>query len=91
MPLILFLRELTMTEIETEENNQEKILHTRFTGTQHAVSAYGYKEIQYTLPDGSVRLDRFLAVAVGDSYCKKGYLSVDRTIFLNAYAVEIYE
>lgn len=91
MPLILFLRELTMTSSVTEENNQEKILHTRFTGTQHAVSAYGYKEIQYTLPDGSVRLDRFLAVAVGDSFCKKGYLSVDRTIFVNAYAVEIYE
>lgn len=57
----------------------------------HALIAFGYKEINYTLTNNMTRQDKYMSVSTGLSQRTNGYMKVTNTSTIdNAFSVNIY-
>ena len=87
-PLVLFTSEIEISNLE-EQTNED--YYDAFWGSDnHAVVAFGYREVDYTKGDNSVQNAKYLYVATGNSQITNGYLNVSNNFNLyEAYAVSI--
>lgn len=86
-PMVLFVDCCAAVNIDSFPNvDNLDIMHINGA---HAMAAFGYKEIQYNLTNGS-RTDYYLRVATGITQRPKGYLSVNNVDSIDdAYGVVI--
>lgn len=87
LPLILFVEAYTAADIFTSEN-KDSIDYIAGSGN-HAMAAFGYKEITYTM-SGGTRQDNYLMVATGIVNKRRGYYNVNfNTTIDDAYSINI--
>lgn len=74
-PMVLFLDTFNIVTISSADN-EDSISYINGTGC-HAMTGYGYKEIDYVLSGNITRSDRYIAVGSGMSVCKRGYFNIN--------------
>lgn len=88
MPVIMFVQSLKISDITRGEGNDNYF--SLYGDIDHALSAFGYKEITYTQNDGSQRVVKFLHVASGIQRLPDAYLNIDNNLQIDdAYIIEI--
>ena len=87
-PLVLFVDPFNVITLMAQ--NSKDIVYYMFGSIAHAMAAFGYNEITYTLADGTTRKDYYLAVASGMSERTSGYCNVNyNTVIDDCYGVVI--
>ncbi len=74
-PLALFLSKYSYASIWSFENRDS--ISTTWSDGNHAMAAFGYREINYTLTSGT-RIDQYLYVATGDIINDSGYYNINK-------------
>lgn len=74
-PLAIFCEVYTVTEL-TKYNDHELLDNMHGYGT-HTMAVFGYKEITYTLANGSTRVDKYLSVASGLGKCPSAFYNIN--------------
>ncbi len=74
-PVMIFMERSIYTE-DVSNNNGYDIVENSTYFANHSIVAFGYKEIKYTLSDGSNRNVNMLEVATGISSLNNGYLNL---------------
>lgn len=70
-------------------NSSDGIKYT-FSKYNHAMTAFGYKDITYTLTNGTKRNDKYLTIASGMIEAPKGYFNISyKTSIDEALAIKI--
>lgn len=88
-PIVVFVTYFNNAVINESENKD--VVNYVVQSGNHAMAAFGYKTITYTLESGQTRTDTYLAVSGGMSNFKKGYYNVNYTTqFMDAYGINIY-
>lgn len=87
-PLVLFLLSFDLNAIE--EGDGYDTLYHEVGNVTHTMSGFGYKEISYTLTDGSVRNDNYLIVSSGFTKSTLGYLNSSNEGIHEVYAIKIF-
>lgn len=87
-PLSIFLYGFNVVDITPITNAD--VLSYWLSGAGHIMSAFGYKEITYTLADSTTRVDKYLMVAAGLTVKERGYLNVESNLQVDdAYAITV--
>ena len=87
-PIVLFLSGFNIVTL-TNADNSNSIRYT-LSKYNHAMTAFGYKDITYTLTNGTQRNDKYLAVATGLKEFSKGYFNISyKTNIDEALAIKI--
>lgn len=89
IPIALFVTQYTivMENIKTEEDNLQYLKYD----SNHCMVAFGYKEVSYTMKNGSNNVKKYLQVATGLASYSRGYISATSNLNINnALAVRIY-
>ncbi len=87
-PIVLFLSGFNIVTL-TNGDNSNSIRYT-LSKYNHAMTAFGYKDITYTLTNGTQRNDKYLAVATGLKEFSKGYFHISyKTNIDEALAIKI--
>lgn len=88
-PIIIFCSVFNLVSLDVSNNQENVTLHV--CDDPHAMAVFGYMEITYTLNNGSVRVDKYLAVASGLIEFPFGKIYMGSDIVIDdAYAVTIY-
>ncbi len=74
-PLAIFTSKYSYSNITELENCDSISIYSSVS--RHAMAAFGYREITYTLSGGN-RIDRFLYVATGSVVYGTGYYNIDK-------------
>jgi len=83
-PIVMFTRGVEFCLIT--ENNTEDVIRT-FTGNlNHTMCGFGYKEVEYTLPNNSVNVERYILVSTGIENYPSAYLNANNNLAID----EIY-
>ena len=73
----------------TNGDNSNSIRYT-LSKYNHAMTAFGYKDITYTLTNGAQRNDKYLTIASGMIEAPKGYFNISyKTNIDEALAIKI--
>lgn len=76
-PLMLFTSSPFSVVSMMEYDDDDCDMLRTFTGDQaHAMAAFGYKDITYTLTSGKQRVDNYLQVATGYDISPRGYFNI---------------
>ncbi len=86
-PLMLFTKTFSAAEIFRKDGYD--ILSFLNCSATHAMAGFGYNEVTYTLSDGTVRIDKYVAVATGLHNQIKGYCNINATNFGDVLSVTI--
>ncbi len=87
-PIVLFLSTFNIITLNSGDNSND-ISYT-FSKYKHTMAAFGYKDITYTLTNGTQRNDKYLAVATGVREFAKGYFNISyKTNIDEALAIKI--
>lgn len=87
-PLSIFLYGFNVVEVLNTDSTDH--IYYWLSGAGHIMSAFGYKEITYTLADSTTRLDKYLMVAAGLVVKDRGYLNVQSNLQVDdAYAITV--
>ena len=87
-PVILFVQKLEISTITGSGNSDT--YDTLYGSLNHAMSAFGYYEVTYTLQSGGSETGRFLQVATGIEDTRIAYLNMDNNLqTVSAYSVNI--
>ena len=87
-PIVLFLSTFIIITLNSGDNSND-ISYT-FSKYKHTMAAFGYKDITYTLTNGTQRNDKYLAVATGVREFAKGYFNISyKTNIDEALAIKI--
>lgn len=86
-PIALFVRDFTLVKI-TSTTDKDTATGER-TVYMHTMAGFGYKDITYTLPDNTIKVSKYIAVASGISTFSSGFMNVDYSIVDDAYGVYI--
>lgn len=87
-PIVLFLSTFNITTIYNNENNSE--IYTTLSKYNHAMVAFGYRDISYTLSNGTKRYEKYLSVATGISEEPTGYFNISyKTNIDDAIAINL--
>ena len=88
-PLIIFMSEYNMTSINSSNNVDTLSMET--SSNPHAMAAFGYRTITYTLVNGQTRVDNYLHTATGTPIPSASMLNLSYYIDIDdAYAVTIF-
>lgn len=89
-PLILFVSEMEIAEINTGVT--QDTYNLLYGAISHSLSVFGYREIEYSMSDGSTLQSNFMLVATGIKRCPKAYLNMNGMLQIDdAYIVDITE
>ena len=87
-PVILFVQKLEISTIN--ESGNSDTYDTLYGPSNHAMSAFGYYEVTYSLSGGGSETGRFLQVATGIAKKREAYLNIDNNLQMtDAYTVNI--
>lgn len=87
-PIALFLSMFNVFTIKTQNNSDN--LSIKISNYNHTMAAFGYKDITYTLTNGTKRNDKYLAVATGIEDLTTGYFNISyKTNIKDAFGVQI--
>ena len=87
-PVILFVQKLEISTVNGSGNSDA--YDTLYGSLNHAMSAFGYYEVTYSLPGGGSETGRFLQVATGIEKKREAYLNIDNNLQMtDAYTVNI--
>lgn len=88
-PVAIFSRSVSIaTFITSEGKDTIQFLNSL---NPHSLIAFGYKEINYTLNNNTIRQDKYMSVSTGLAQISKGYMKVtNERIFENALSVRIF-
>lgn len=86
-PLMLFVDMFSASEIYDKEKSD--VINSIVGNGSHAMVAFGYREITYTLQNNITQNDIYLAVATGLSNLRRGYSNIKNMTIDDAYAVNI--
>ncbi len=87
-PLIIFMSEYNITILSSSNNVDTVAMRT--STVPHAMAAFGYMSVTYTLNNGQTRVDNYLHVSTGESSKTSALLNLNYYIDIdNAYAVTI--
>lgn len=85
-PLVLYLDTYTIAGIN-QSSGYDSITYKVGSGL-HVMAGFGYKEVTYTFADGTVRQDKYIAVASGFNARKRGFFNINyNTQIDDAYAL----
>lgn len=88
-PIMIFMGQSVYTEEISNSNGCDRVENSTYFAN-HSIVAFGYKEIKYTLTDGSSKNINMLEVATGISSLNGGYLNLSKNnIIDDAMAVII--
>lgn len=88
-PIVLFVDSYSVSIIFDDKHNQDDISYLS-GNLAHIMAGFGYKEITYTLNNGSLRTDKYIAVASGNELRTSGYYNINyNTTIDDAYGVNI--
>ena len=72
------------------ESGNSDAYDTLYVPSNHAMSAFGYYEVTYSLSGGGSETGRFLQVATGIAKKREAYLNIDNNLQMtDAYTVNI--
>ncbi len=87
-PLIIFMSEYNIATLISSSNLDTIDMYT--STVPHAMAAFGYISITYTLSNGQTRIDNYLQVSTGEPSQTSALLNLNYYIDIdNAYAVTI--
>ena len=87
-PIALFLSMFNVITIKTQNNSDN--LSIKISKYNHTMTAFGYKDITYTLTNGTKRNDKYLVVATGIKDLTTGYFNISyKTNIKDAFGVQI--
>lgn len=88
-PIVLFVDGYSVSVIFDDKHYQDDVSYLNGY-LAHIMTGFGYKEITYTLNNGSVRTDKYIAVASGNELRVSGYYNINyNTTIDDAYGVNI--
>lgn len=88
-PVAIFSKSMSIASFTIYEN-KDAIEYLNGVNP-HALIAFGYKEINYTLTNNMTRQDKYMSVSTGLSQRTTGYMKVTNTSTIdNAFSVNIY-
>lgn len=88
-PVALLLSTYNFADIFTE-NNTDSIEYRLYYG-DHIMAGFGYRDVTYTLNNGSTSNYKFILVSSGFSEAPSGYFNINYSTNINAaYGVNIY-
>lgn len=88
IPVIIFVERLTLSDIGELSGYDDYVIMSGYA--MHALVAFGYNEITYTLSDGTTSLNKLVLTASGYAEMPKAYLNIDNTLIADdAYSVSI--
>lgn len=87
-PLIVFMSEYNITTLSGSNNIDTVAMYT--SSVPHAMAAFGYRTVTYTLNNGQTRVDNYLQVSTGEPSNRDALLNLSYYIDIDdAYAVTI--
>ena len=88
-PLVLFVDPFTLAEI-TANSGSDTIKYTKYNA-EHCMAGFGYKDIKYTLSNGSTRTDNYIEISSCIKGCNDGYYNINYNAGIDdAYGIYIY-
>lgn len=88
VPLTVFVSEIEVSTV-SETKNSDKY-EMKYGIANHAMSVFGYKEIKYTMDDGSMQDSKYLHVSTGFADMPNAYLNVNNNLKVDeAYIINI--
>lgn len=89
-PIVMFVSSLEIVDIQ--DGNNSSTHSTLYGNIMHALAAFGYKEITYTLPTGREEKYEFLHVATGICKMPTAYLNINNMLqTYDAFSISIGE
>ena len=86
----MFVSSLEIVDIQ--DGNNSSTHSTLYGNIMHAMAAFGYKEITYTLPTGREEKYEFLHVATGICKMPTAYLNINNMLqTYDAFSISIGE
>ena len=87
-PIALFLDTFTIGEIT--ENDGYDLISYKTSSDTHVMAGFGYKEVTYSLANGTTRQDNYIAVASGLAARNRGFFNINyNTQIDDAYSLLI--
>lgn len=87
-PLTVFVSEIEVSTVSEDENSDK--YEMKYGIANHAMSVFGYKEINYTMDDGSKQDSKYLHVSTGFADMPNAYLNVNNNLKVDeAYIINI--
>lgn len=81
LPVVLFLDQFSFVTINESEGTDTL---AKYIGeVTHTMVGFGYRDITYTLSNGT-RVDKYIAVATGRDECPKGYMNINENNVIDA-------
>lgn len=81
LPVVMFLDQFSFVTIN--ESDGMDTLAKYIGEVTHTMVGFGYRDITYTLSNGT-RVDKYIAVATGRDECPKGYMNINENNVIDA-------